>query len=112
MPDKVVRHATAAADRERQENCDVKNRWFHDAMVLPNERPSSSDRRGQRASAEGEDFVKPVTHQTETPSAGSLQRPGQANLPSVSEPPIKYGPRDLTEEATRSYNNSQDRPAL
>jgi hypothetical protein len=33
-----------------------------------------SDRRGQRASAEADDAVKPITHQTETHSAGSPQR--------------------------------------
>jgi hypothetical protein len=41
--------------------------------------PKLSDRRGQRASAEADDVVKPVTHKTETQSAGSLQRPVQVS---------------------------------
>jgi hypothetical protein len=37
-----------------------------------------SDRRSQRTSTEADDVVEPVTHKTETHSAGSLQRHCQA----------------------------------
>jgi hypothetical protein len=39
-----------------------------------------SDRRGPRATAEADNFVKPVTHKTETIGAGSLERLARLRL--------------------------------
>ena len=76
-----------------------------------------SDRRWPRASAEADDVVKPVTHKTETPSAGSLQRlvrhavlhQNSMSLLSSSSLPKREHPAD-NPESSEAADNQRMRP--
>src|SRR6266850_4347473 len=72
------RPSTASKARPKMARPIIVAGLYLDLMFL--RQPTSSARRGQRASAEAENTIKPVARKTETVSAGSLRPLGQIGI--------------------------------